>query len=105
VSAQLQSLYSQYESYESAGGSGTFSPTGVNGLEISGTDVGINFQTSNAAALGTDLSQLQSDGLQISIESATYGTIDGKLPIAELPAVAQISTSASVTGLISPMMN
>jgi hypothetical protein len=103
LSAQLQSLYTQYESFESSGGSGTFSPTGVNGLVISGTNVGINFQTSDSADFNTLLTQLQSDGLQVTSDSAAYGIIDGMVSIAQLPAVAQISSTASVTPMFQPM--
>ena len=99
VSAPLQSLYQQYESFASSGGSGTFSPTGVNGVVIDGTNVGINFQTSDSADFNTILAQLQTDGLQVSASSSTYGLIEGMLPIAQLSAVAQISTSASVTAM------
>ena len=104
MSAALQSLYSQYESYESSGGSGTFTPTGVGSIELSGNDVGINFQISNTANFNTVLAQLQSDGLQVTTDSAAYGIIDGMLPIADLPAVAQISSTASVTADVPPMM-
>jgi hypothetical protein len=100
LSVQLQSLYTQFES---SGGSGTFSPTGVNGLVISGTNVGINFHTSDSADFNTLLTQLQSDGLQVTSDSATYGIIDGMLPIAQLPTVAQLSSSASVTPMFQPM--
>ncbi len=66
VSAPLQSLYQQYEAFETSGGSGTFSPTGLNGVEINGTNVGINVYTSDSSSFNTLLSQLQSDGLQVT---------------------------------------
>jgi hypothetical protein len=66
-------------------------------MVVSGTNVGINFQSSDTADFNTFLSDLESDGLQVSSQSASFGIIDGLLPIAQLPAVAQISTSASVT--------
>ncbi len=104
VTSQLQSLYSQYEAYESSGGSGTFSPTGVNGLVINGTDVGINVHTNDSADYNTVLAQLQSDGLQVTDDSATYGVIGGMVPIADLPAVAQISAGVSVAPMVQPSL-
>jgi hypothetical protein len=104
VSSQLQSLYAQYESYLSTNSSGTFTPTGLNMLIIKGNDVGINFQTSDSADFNTILSQLQSDGMQVNSSSSYYGVIEGMLPIAQLPAVAQLP-SASVTPMYPPMMN
>jgi hypothetical protein len=103
ASAQLQSLYAQYEDFESSGGSGTFSPTGVNGLVINGTDVGINVHTNGASDFNTVLTQLQSAGLQVTEDSATYGLIDGMVPIAQLAAVAQISSGLSVTPMFQQM--
>jgi hypothetical protein len=102
LGAQLQVLYNEYES---SGGSSSFTPTGVDGILISGDDVGINFQSSDTADFNSFLSQLQSDGLQVSTDSATYGIIDGMLPIAQLPTVAQISSSASVTPLTLPKLD
>ena len=104
MSAPLQSLYQQYEAFESSGGSGTFSPTGLNELEINGTNVGINIHTSDSSSFNTLLSQLQSDGLQVTNESAAYGTIDGTVSIAQLATIAQISSNISVAPMYRPML-
>jgi hypothetical protein len=104
VSAPLQAIYQQYQDFKTSGGTGTFTPTGVNGVVISGTNVGINFHTTDTADFNATLAELQSDGLQVTTSSATYGVIDGMLPIAQLPAVAQISASASVTAMYHPVM-
>ncbi len=104
VSAPLQSLYQQYEAFESSGGSGTFSPTGLNDLEINGTNVGINVYTSDSANFNTLLSQLQSDGLQVTSDSAAYGTIDGTVSIAQLAAIAQVSSNISISPMYRPML-
>jgi hypothetical protein len=104
VSSPLQSLYAQYESYLSTNSSSPFSATGLNMLVIKGNNVGINFETSDSADFNTILGQLQSDGLQIVSSSSTYGVIEGMLPIAQLPAVAQLP-SASVTPMYQPMVN
>jgi len=104
VSGPLQSLYQQYEAFVSSGGSGDFSPTGLNKLEIDGTNVGINVYTSDSANFDTLLSQLQSDGLQVTSDSAAYGTIDGTISIAQLAAIAQISPNISISPIYRPML-
>ena len=39
-----------------------------------------------------------------ALDSATYGLVDGMLPIAQLSAVAQL-VAASVTPMSQPMLN
>lgn len=101
VAAALQSLYQEYEN---AGGGSSFTPSqpGDNLLQISGTNVGVNLQVGSSSDFNTVLSQLQSDGLQVSTSSATYGLIDGMLPIAELPTVATLASS--VTPMSPPIL-
>ena len=103
VSNQLQSLYTQYESYESSGGSGTFSPTGITDVVISGTNVGILVKDNNTGDFNTLNTELQTDGMQILDSDATYGLIDGMLPIAQLPTIAQLPQTVSVTPMIEAM--
>ncbi|MHB1556201.1 MAG: hypothetical protein ACYC61_01850 [Isosphaeraceae bacterium] len=100
VSAALQSLYQEYEN---AGG-GSFAPSlpSDRTLQISGTDVGVSLKVSASSDFNTTLSQLQSDGLQVSTSSSSYGIIDGMLPIADLPTVAAVV--ASVTPTPPPML-
>ena len=102
VSVQLQSVYSQYETYVSTGDTGPFTPTGVNGLMINGTDVGVNVHTTSAASFETILANLESDGLQVTQSSATYGLIQGMLPIGQLPIIANISPTLSITAIVNP---
>lgn len=104
VGTPLESVYAQYQTYVSQGSKGTFSPTGVNGLEIQGTNVGISVHTTDTAGFQGLLTQLQADGLQATSDSATYGLIDGMLPIAQLPTVSKISTTLSITPLYPPTL-
>jgi hypothetical protein len=99
VSAALQSLYQEYES---AGGS-SFTPSLSSDklLLISGDSVGVDLQMSSSGNFSTFLSQLQSDGLTVSASSATYGQVDGMVPISDLPAIAQVA--ASVTPMSPPL--
>ncbi len=96
VSAALQALYQEYEN---AGGGSSFTPSlpSDKQLEISGTDVGVSLKVSTSSDFNTILSQLQSDGLQVSTSSSAYGLIDGMLPIADLPTVATVVASVNPT--------
>jgi len=101
VGSQLQSLYQQFVN---SGSSGDFTPTGLPGIVISGSNVGINVHTSDPANFNAILAQLQSDGMQVTNSSPTYGLIEGMLPIAQLPTVAQISSDLSITAQVHPTL-
>jgi hypothetical protein len=101
VSGQLQSIYQQFVD---SGGGDNFTPTGVNGVVISGSNVGINVHVNNPADFDTILAQLQSDGLQVTTSSAAYGIIDGMVSIAQLPTIAQISSNMSLTPIFNPTL-
>ncbi len=105
VSAQLHSLYAQYEAYESSGSSGSFRPAGMNGLVINGTSVGIQVKANNTGAFSGFVSTLQSDGMQILDSSSTYGLVEGMLPIGQLPAVAQLPQTLSITPMFNPILS
>lgn len=102
VAAVLQSMYQEYESQ---GGSSSFTPGQPSDklLQISGTSVEVSLKIASGSNFDTALSQLQSDGMQVSSSSSTYALIEGMLPIAELPAAAQIA--ASVTPVSPPMLS
>jgi hypothetical protein len=104
VSAPLQSLYTQYETYESSGGAGPFRPTGANLLVINGTDVGIQVKDTSTGDFNTLITELQGDGMQILDSSSTYGLVEGMLPIAQLPTVAQLPQTLSVTPMTNPSL-
>jgi hypothetical protein len=104
VGAPLQSLYTQYESYESSGGAGPFSPTGANLLVINGTDVGIQVKDTSTGDFSTLITELQGDGMQILDSSSTYELVEGMLPIAQLPAAAQLPQALSITPMTNPIL-
>ncbi len=92
VAAPLQTLYQEYESQGSS-----FSPTASDDklLQISGNSVEVSLKIASGTDFSTALSQLQSDGMQVSSSSASYDLVEGMLPIAELPAAAQIASSVT----------
>jgi hypothetical protein len=100
VSTLFDTIYSEYEN-------GTLpSPTVQPGqVEIQGSSVGVQFQTSNSSDFATMLADAESLGLQVTDSSAAYGIVDGYLPIAELPAAAQLPGSPSLTPLLYPLTN
>jgi hypothetical protein len=104
VGVQFQSLYSQYETYERSGGSGTFSPTGVSTLEITGTYVGVQVKDTITGDFNSLIAELQGDGMQISDSSSTYGIVEGMLPIAQLPTAAQLPQTLSITPILNPIL-
>jgi len=92
VGAALQSLYSEYQSE----GNNFHADESIDqALQISGTSVEVSLKIGSGSDFNAALSQLQSDGLQLSSSSATYGLINGMLPIAQLPAAAQIASSVN----------
>jgi hypothetical protein len=97
----LQSLYQEYETFQATGG--TFAPPEASYLVLNGTSVGIQVHFS-----GTDfaafMAALQSDGLQIIDSDPTFGIVEGMLPIAQLPTVAQIPQTLSITPMYKPMV-
>jgi hypothetical protein len=101
VVAALQSLYQEYESQ---GGGARFTPSQPSDklLQISGTSVAVSLKLGAGSDFEAALAQLRSDGMQVSASSPTYGLIEGLLPIAVLPAAAQVA--ASVTTAPPPIL-
>ncbi len=95
----------KFEAYESSGASGPFRTTGLNGLVINGTSVGIQVKAQNTGDFTTFVSTLQSDGMQVLDSSSTYGLVDGMLPIAQLPTVAQLPQTQSVMPMFNPILS
>ena len=94
---RLRALQSLYQEYESAGGGSSFTPSQPSDkqLQISGDSVGVSLKMNSSGNFSTFLSQLQSDGLQVTSSSATYGLVDGMLPIGDLRTIAQVASSVT----------
>jgi hypothetical protein len=50
------------------------------------------------------ITELQSDGKQILESDTTYGIIEGMLPIAQLPTIAQLPQTLSVVPMFKPIV-
>ncbi len=96
VSQTLDVIYNAY--VQNPGGFPANVPAtdGANLVVVEGNSVGIQVHDGNPADFQGLLTDLQSDGMQVTISSAQYGTIDGLLPIAQLPAVAALSQMAAI---------
>jgi hypothetical protein len=78
VSAGLRLLYREYEGADSV-------------LAIRGARVGVRIKVAFPPALGAYLGALRRDGLQVIRTVPDYGEVEGTLPVAKLPAVAQLA--------------
>jgi hypothetical protein len=72
---------------------------GANTVVVQGTNVGIQVHDDNPGDFNTLVSALQAAGMQITSSSATYGTVVGMLPVAQLPTVAALSDAPSIAAL------
>ena len=90
VSAALRSLYREYEDQVRDSRS-TPSLPGDGLLSIRGSRVAVRIKVAFPPALGAYLRDLRADGLQIIRTVPAYGMAEGMLPVAKLPAVAQLA--------------
>ncbi len=90
VSAALRSPYSEYE--DQVGDSrSTPSLQGGELLSVRGSRVAVRIKVAFPPALGAYLGDLRADGMQIIRTVPAYGMAEGMLPVAKLPAVAQLA--------------
>ncbi|AGA27517.1 hypothetical protein [Singulisphaera acidiphila] len=95
----LIGVYQDYQQYVEAGGNGPFaSPRGA-GIMIEGTNVGVMIRGNDWIALQTALSEL---GMQIRATDSNTKSIEGMLPITQLPTVAQHALVTAMTPTYSP---
>jgi hypothetical protein len=100
VSTLLDTVYEEYENGTLPASTGQ-----PGGVEIQGSDVGIQIQTSNASDFNTLVADAESLGLQVTDSSAAYNIVVGFLPISALPGAAQLAGSPSITPLLYPVTN
>ena len=105
VSPTLDVIYNAYETNPGGFPANVPSTGGANMVVIQGTDVGIQVHDGNTADFNSLLTELQSAGMQVTVSSAEFGTIVGMLPIAQLPAVAALPQTPSITPEFVPLLN
>jgi hypothetical protein len=105
VDGNLNTIYQQYEAFESNGGTGTFSTPLASFIRVQGTDVGIEVHGNGSGDFGSLVSALENLGMQVQTVDGTTGNVYGMLPIAQLPSVAGNSLVFSVMPEYLPMLS
>jgi len=100
----LNTIYQQYLQFVNSGGTGTFSSSLSNLIEIQGTSVGVQVHGNGTGDFNAMVSALESAGMQITATDAVTQTVVGMLPIADLAAAAQGSQTLSVTPQYRPVL-
>jgi hypothetical protein len=95
----LNTIYQQYLQFLNSGGSGSFSSSLSNLIQIQGTNVGVEVHGKGTGDFNALVSSLESMGMQISATDAVTQTVVGMLPITDLPAAALGLQTLSVTPL------
>jgi hypothetical protein len=104
VSQPLQTIYQEYRTFQDTG-SGIFTSSQANVVVINGTNVGVQIHANGTGDFNALIAQLKSQGLQIIASDATYGIVEGMLPITQLPSVAVDPQTLSITPMYKPMLN
>jgi hypothetical protein len=74
-------------------------------VEIQGINVGIQIHSSDPTDFASMVANAENLGLLVTIESDSFDIVVGFLPIANLPAIAQLSGSPSITPVFTPQLN
>jgi hypothetical protein len=91
-----QDLITIYEEFEQQGGGTTFTSTEAGVVKIVGTSVAVDVHSAggNFANLVSAMNAL---GMKVQAQNATYGIVEGLLPIGQLLAAAQNTQTLSLT--------
>jgi hypothetical protein len=73
-------------------------------VEIQGNNVAIQIHSSDPTDFASMVANAENLGLQITIESDSFDIVVGFLPIANSPAIAQLSGSPSITPVFTPQL-
>jgi hypothetical protein len=103
VSQTLDVIYNAYTQDPAGFPANLPSTDGAGMVVIQGNNVGIQVQDGNPAEFNSLLTELQNDGMHVTISSAQYGTIVGLVPIAQLAAVASLPQAPSITPEFMPV--
>jgi len=96
VAQPLQKIYGEFQD----GGNITSS----NGIVISGSDVGVQVKSNNTGDFSDFVAQLQSAGLKVIVSDARYGIVVGMVSITQLPDIATLPQSLSVSPMYYPKL-
>jgi hypothetical protein len=103
VAQPLHTIYAEYAAYVNAGGSGTFTSSLAKVVVMNGTNVGVQFHWNGTGDFSAFVANLQSHGVQVIDSSSTFGLVEGMLPMSQLPTVAGLPQTLSLTPMYIPM--
>ena len=95
-----QVLNSIYQEFLASDRSGSFNPKEASLVRIEGTSVGVDIRGSgDLVAFSAALGRL---GMEIQATDPQTGTVEGRLPIAQIPAAAQLAQTISLRPIFKP---
>jgi hypothetical protein len=98
VSVVLGSVYQEFQN-------GTLPTSPQPGQpEIRGNNVGIQIHSSDPSDFASMVANAESLGLQVTTVSSDFDIVVGFLPIANLPAIAQLAGAPSITPTLTPAL-
>jgi hypothetical protein len=98
VAQPLDTIYQEYEN-----GTLPTSPSQPGQVQIVGNDVGVMIRVNNPGDFDADLAAAVTLGMQVNASNPSNDMFAGLLPIAQLPAAAQLSDSPTIVPVYSPM--
>jgi len=93
----LNTIYQEYLDFAKNGGTGTFVSSWSPYVVIQGTDVRVDVHGDGSGNFGSLVSDLQNMGMQITATDSVTQTVEGMLPIAQLPSAAQDPQTMSIS--------
>jgi len=99
-----QTLISIYEEYQQQGAGTTFTSSQAGFVLIQGTNVGVDIQSAGGD-FNAFVSQLTKLGMQVRATDAAHGTVEGLLPIAQIPTVAQNPDTLDMSPISRPQLS
>ena len=100
----LNAIYQEYQKYKQDGGTGTFTSSWSPFVVIQGSDVRVDVHGNGSGDFGSLVSTLQNLGMQVTATDSVTQTVEGMLPIDQLPTVAQEPQTLSVTPSFRPVL-
>jgi len=100
----LNTIYQEYQKFESGGGTGTFTSIWSPYVMIQGSNVGVEVHGNGSGDFDSLVSALKNLGMQVTATDAVTQTVEGLLPINQLPTVALEPQTLSVSPMFRPVL-
>jgi len=101
----LNTIYQEYQKYKADGGTGTFASSWSPAILMQGTDVGIGVHGNGTGDFDSLVGTLRNLGMQVRSADPVTQTVEGMLPIDELPTVALEPQVLSLSPSYRPMLS